>query len=219
MAEKPNRIGNGFDLLAPIYDFVVFLVFGKTFSHLQHEVLENLPSENRCLIIGGGSGEILSIAESKNLSQQYYYADLSTKMLNKAKLRMASNTKTFIEYDTDWKKWQSVEFDYIILPFVLDCYAAELVDTMIADLKSCLSSKGKVILFDFNQEEDFGYEPNKLKDQFIRLLYWFFSKTAGLKVKTLPHFNMLFEKQGFQTEIRSQRLKGWVQGVVFKLSQ
>lgn len=214
-----KRIAKGFNMVAPFYDFIVFLVFGKTFARLQREVFSFLTQKKHCLIVGGGSGEILELAINAELAKQFFYADLSDRMLLKAKKRAAKYATTSVEFSSDWKDWQHKRFDYIILPFVLDCYQQHEVSEMIQDFKKCLSHDGRILLFDFNQEQNFGYQPSFFKDAFIKLLYWFFKLTAGFESDQLPPFNLIFQAQGFKTETRITAYNEWIQGVVFGLNQ
>lgn len=214
-----NSMARGFDFVAPFYDLIVYLVFGKTFINLQSEVFAELQSQNNCLIIGGGSGQVLELAIEAKLSKHFYYADLSPKMLRKAKSRIETHPEVPVDFSLEWKAWKSNEFDYIVLPFVLDCYPASQVSAMIQELKECLSPKGKIVLFDFNEEVEHDYAPAIWKHVLISWLYMFFRKTAGVQATTLAPFNLLFGKQGFKPELRNTRMNGWIQGVVFSLQE
>ncbi|MDP4664145.1 MAG: class I SAM-dependent methyltransferase [Salibacteraceae bacterium] len=211
---KSSRIGNGFNLLAPIYDGVVFLFFGKAFSQLQQQLFSDLASAEKCLIVGGGSGEVLENAIAQNLASHYYYAELSDGMIEKTKNRISRlNHSSSIEFSNDWTSWKEQSFDVIILPFVLDCYAETELQPLLAKLVSCLSPKGKILFIDFNQEADFGYQAHFAKAGFITLLYAFFNIATGISAKKLPAFNQLFIAQGLIAERRILIKKGWIQAV------
>lgn len=211
---KLSRIGKGFNLLAPIYDGVVFLFFGKAFSRLQQQLFCDLASAEKCLIIGGGSGEVLENAILQNLASQYYYAELSDGMIEKTKTRISRlNHSSSIEFSNDWTSWNKESFDFIILPFVLDCYSETELHSLISTLVSCLSPKGKILFIDFNQEADFGYEAHFAKAGFITLLYAFFNIATGISAKKLPAFNQLFVAHGLITEKRILIKKGWIQAL------
>jgi tRNA (cmo5U34)-methyltransferase len=211
---KQSRIGSGFNLLAPIYDGVVFLFFGKAFSRLQQQLFSDLASAEKCLIIGGGSGEVLENAIAQNLASHYYYAELSDRMIKKTKSRISRLKTSYpIAFSNDWTTWKEQSFDVIILPFVLDCYSETELQSLISDLVSCLSPKGKILFIDFNQEDDFGYQAHFAKAGFISLLYAFFNLTTGISTKKLPAFNRLFRTHGLITEKRILIKKGWIQAV------
>lgn len=211
---KLSRIGKGFNLLAPIYDGVVFLFFGKSFSRLQQQLFSDLASAEKCLIIGGGSGEVLENAILQNLASEYYYAELSDKMIKKTKSRISRLNKSYsIAFSNDWTDWDKESFDFIILPFVLDCYSETELQSLISDLVSCLSPKGKILFIDFNQEAEFGYEAHFAKAGFISLLYAFFNLTTGISAQKLPAFNRLFRTHGLITEKQILIKKGWIQAL------
>ena len=215
---KLSRIGKGFNLLAPIYDGVVFLFFGKAFSRLQQQLFSDLASAEKCLIIGGGSGEVLKNAIHQNLASEYYYAELSDRMIEKTKTRISRlNHPSSIEFSNDWTTWKEQSFDVIILPFVLDCYSETELQSLISKLVSCLSPKGKILFIDFNQEAEFGYEAHFAKAGFITLLYAFFNIVTGISAKKLPAFNQLFMSQGLIAEKRILIKKGWIQAVCWSI--
>lgn len=215
---KQSHIGKGFNLLAPIYDGVVFLFFRKAFSRLQQQLFSDLTSAEKCLIIGGGSGEVLENAIYQKLASKYYYAELSDVMIEKTKTRISRlNHSSSIEFSNDWTTWKEQSFNFIILPFVLDCYSETELQSLISELVSCLSPKGKILFIDFNQEPEFGYEADFAKAGLITMLYAFFNIATGISATKLPAFNSLFIAQGLIAEKRILIKKGWIQAVCWSV--
>jgi len=213
---KPNRIGKGFNALAPIYDSIVKLIFGNSINSLQTQILKGFDSKDSCLIIGGGSGKILAQAIEANLAKNYFYAELSSAMIEKTKAKTFPETID-ISYSDNWKDWGGNSFDYVILPFVLDCYTEIEISTWLQELKDSLMLNARIIFIDFNNEPAFAYQPSLWKSTFIKMLYVFFGLTTAIKAKYLAPFNKLFERQNFQTEKRKHIYNGWVQAVVWKM--
>lgn len=203
-----SRIGKGFSALAPVYDHVVKLVFGSKLWQLQAFILKDLPAGENCLIIGGGSGKIMELALKQNLANRYFYAELSDKMIDKTKARV-KDSRQAIEYANEWKTWQNQSFDYIILPFVLDCYREESVNQFVSELSVCLAPQGKIVLVDFTKTK------NRLQSFFIKLLYLFFSAFTKIEARSLAPFKQIFQENGFEIEKEKALYRGWIQAIVW----
>lgn len=203
-----SRIGKRFSAIAPVYDSIVKLVFGERLWNLQDAILQDLPLGDNCLIIGGGTGKILEFAVERNLASNYFYAELSDKMIAQAQARLAS-LKHKIIYSNDWKDWQNKSFDYIILPFVLDCYSAENARLLVIELSKCMSKNGKLVLVDFFKTN------NHLQSLFIKSLYLFFRFFIKIESKKLPPYHEIFSQIGFEMERKKTAYHDWIQGIVW----
>ena len=73
---------SNFDSIAPFYDFLVKLVFGKKIWEAQRTHLNEIPENGSVLILGGGPGRIL---ESLPANINVTYLELSSKMIERAK--------------------------------------------------------------------------------------------------------------------------------------
>ena len=99
-----------FDRVASFYDRLVNLVFGNSLHEAQSLHLSEIESGESVLVIGGGTGSILSeIPEGAMVT----YLDASEQMTTAAKKYPADEYLTidFLEWDVERK------FDWIIAPF------------------------------------------------------------------------------------------------------
>ena len=212
-----TSIGKGFDRLASIYDLVVWLVFGNKISNLKKTFLESLSKGDNSIIIGGGSGKILEYALQSDIATNFVYAELSERMIEKTKSRITASDLSRIEFCDDFEpKLQEKKFDYIILPFVLDCYRNRDVKAMLSQFSAALTENGSIVFFDFNLSKEDGFEPKQWKTGFIKLLYTFFRLTTGIPAKKLPSFSRHFNEAGFYRGRTTLISNGWIQAIEWK---
>lgn len=211
------RIGKGFDRLAFIYDLVVWLVFGNKISNLKKTFLEPLTKAENAIIIGGGSGKILEYALQSDIATNFVYAELSERMIEKTKSRISTTDLSRIEFCDDFEpKLRENKFDYIILPFVLDCYRNRDVKAMLSQFSAALTENGSIVFFDFNLSKEDGFEPKQWKTAFIKLLYTFFHLATEIPAKKLPSFSRHFSEAGFYRGRTTLISKGWIQAIEWK---
>ena len=74
----------GYDRLAPYYDQLGQLIYGKAIASAQHAQIEHLPIGARVLIVGGGTGKVLEhLVQQK--PQEVIYVDISKAMISEAR--------------------------------------------------------------------------------------------------------------------------------------
>lgn len=175
-----------FDPIANWYNLLKKMVFRNQIELATQHFLHLIPPNSKILIIGGGTGQLLRHFHS---THQIKYLEFSRVMLNKAK---NVRTKATIEFiDADVLKWKSEEkFDYIMTPFVLDCFNETSLNSLIPKLKTNLAENASWIHTDF-------YPKNVLQRNLVRMMYLFFRITVKLKVNKLADFDHLFKKHKF----------------------
>lgn len=175
-----------FNRIAGVYDFLKRLVFGKQLEKAHNHFLNQISSNSKILLIGGGTGKILTNFDS---SHQIKYLELSGDMIEKAK-NMNSNTNVgFINADVlEWTT--NDKFDYIITPFVLDCFNEVQLNLILSKLKTTLNKGGEWIQTDF-------YPKKRMHRFLIKIMYGFFRVTTNLKTTELADFDSLFKKYNF----------------------
>jgi len=217
MPSKPlsEKIGRGFDRLAPVYDGIVELTFGRSIELLQQETLSSLERKERVAIIGGGSGLILKQALDFRLGNAFTNAEWSEAMVNKTKERLSPEQMSSVQFTKNAFRSEGAQYDYILFPFVLDCYTEDGVIELLERAKKHLSPNGKVVVIDFNQEAGTGYQKSWIKEAFIQVLYFFFRMTTSIPGRALPPFHSLAKQTGLHLETAIYRSNGWLQGTVW----
>lgn len=213
----PSRIGQGFNVLAPVYDWCVKLVFGSRVDALQKAAIQALSPTEDCLIIGGGTGKILRYALDHNLANRYVYAELSTKMISRTKDRLTNQELANVKFTTDCNS-EKTRYDVIILPFVLDCYSELQVSETIDNLKMKLAQNATVLVIDFNEETLNGFSPSWVQKVFLKFLYLFFQFGAGLETNKLPPLIKLFRAKEFKLYQHQVDYGGWLVATFWRLN-
>ena len=211
-----QKLARGFDLLASIYDTGVFMVFGKTLLILQKELVDQVAPVSTCLIVGGGTGAILRYGMDIQLANRYYYAELSGAMIKKTKNRLSTNEIGIVRFSQDvYSIDNQIKYDLILLPFVLDCYESQEVQSMLIHFTSRLESNGKIGVIDFNNDSIDGLKPRFWQHIITRLLYLFFRFTVGLKPKRLPPIIPILKDSGLNCVWNKSKYNAWLQASVW----
>ncbi|MBK6266759.1 class I SAM-dependent methyltransferase [Marivirga sp. S37H4] len=167
--------------------------------------LENIPENSHILIVGGGSGKLLSfLKESHTVS----YVELSEKMMELAKKRDFRATVNFIHSDIKYFSCQS-SFDVIITPFVLDCFVEEELFHVFEKMNDLLKKNGLWIHADF-------YPQNFRQKLFIRLMYWCFKLSTGIKAKKIADLKGIFSSEKFSEEKKALFLNDMVHSYIYR---
>ncbi|WKK75918.2 class I SAM-dependent methyltransferase [Marivirga salinae] len=175
-----------FNRIAFLYDFLKRLIFSQQLEKAGKYFLDTIPSSSKILIIGGGTGEIL---KNFNSSHHITYLELSEVMIRKAKKVNSNSRIEFVQADIlEWTT--NDKFDYVISPFILDCFDEMQLDQIFSGLKNLLNKEGSWIQTDF-------YPKNRGHKLLINIMYLFFNWATNLKVKKLADFDSLFKKYNF----------------------
>jgi cyclopropane fatty-acyl-phospholipid synthase-like methyltransferase len=175
-----------FDRIAIFYNHLKKAVFNGQIEMATYHFLRIIPSNSKILIIGGGTGQLLSNFTSNH---QIKYVELSYAMISKAEKVYSEASIDFIHADI--LEWDLDEkFDFILTPFVLDCFNETNLNSLFLKLKDNLAKNGRWIHTDF-------YPKNVLQKYLVKTMYFFFRITTKLKVNELADFDYLFHKHKF----------------------
>ncbi|HVA98541.1 MAG TPA: class I SAM-dependent methyltransferase [Bacteroidia bacterium] len=210
--KNENRIAKGINFLTPIYQLISRFIFANQIFKSQIYYLSELKNASSVLIVGGGNGDLLLELLKQKTATNYYYLDLSDKMISYTKKRVEKmypkqlNTITF-HCGSEKNLPENIFFDVIITPFVLDFFSGTDLKKMMQQLDEKLAPKGKWLMIDFNI-------PAKPKWMtffskiIIRFLYFFFNIFCALGVRELPCFEKYFFDLGYQSHAKKYFLNG-----------
>jgi len=193
---------NSFQAIAPYYDFLSKLVFGKNILRAQKVFLDRLPKHANILFVGGGSGEIMSDLLYQAQPKRITYIEASSAMLARAKKgyqKISHHIKsdTHVEFicGTEAQIPSGTLYDAVLTFFVLDVYNSNEAKLMVTKLSYSLKDKGEWLFADFTKE---GKGISRLwKIVMLMLMYKFFSLSSGLKNQSLPDFTEVFQSIGY----------------------
>jgi ubiquinone/menaquinone biosynthesis C-methylase UbiE len=184
---------NNFDYIAPVYDRLASLVYGKAIKDAQRVHLPSLITARSILIVGGGTGWLLKDVLELNPDSRITYLEASAKMLalsRKGIQDVDAKRVTFI-HGTEVILSQSAQFDTIIANFYLDLFTPAELSGVIIRLKHTLLADGQLVCTDFVNHTVW-------QRMLLGVMYGFFRLTTGLQNQQLAPWRDEVEAQGFQ---------------------
>ncbi len=209
LAGKPN-----FDWVAPVYDFLAFLVFGHRLRRAQVIFLNQIPANAQLLILGGGTGWLLQQVLTRCQPNRVVYLEASANMLARAGRRVinhnAAGSVVFRVGDETCLK-PDESFDVIMTPFVLDLFTEKHLQAALPQLRNRLRPGGRWLVTDFVPSVT-GWQ---------KVLLWamirFFRLTAGIQTRQLADWQKLLAESGLQRRAQKPQVSGMVSTEVWHL--
>ncbi|MBN8821552.1 MULTISPECIES: class I SAM-dependent methyltransferase [unclassified Spirosoma] len=207
METKPKAGGN-FNAVAPIYDLLAFLVFGRKLQQAQLTWLNRIPTGATVLLVGGGTGWLLQQVLTRCKPKRVVYLEASAQMLARASRRMVRlSVMGSVEFrlGDETSLTDEERFDVILTPFVLDLFSESfLQDSFVPRLYSVLKPGGLWLVTDF--------VPTTVGWQ--RALLWimirFFRLTAGIQTRQLANWQRVLAVANLSAREQGYHLKGMV---------
>ena len=76
---------NGFDVIAPVYDGLATMVFGRAIRKAELHYLSEVREGSKVLVVGGGTGRLLADLLKINPNCQIWYVEASEAMVRIAR--------------------------------------------------------------------------------------------------------------------------------------
>ncbi|WP_165841049.1 class I SAM-dependent methyltransferase [Larkinella punicea] len=189
MATSPP-VDAGFDGIAPFYDALSRLVFGNSLRKAQAHWLGSVPKKANILVLGGGSGWLLSRILAVCDPKTVLYIDASPVMISLAKKEVNNDSRVDFRVGTETAIRPGDRVQVLFTPFVLDLFTEERLQTQILPrLLTCLDKDGYWFCCDFVKPV-FWWQ---------RLLLWgqyrFFRTLSRIEANRLPNWLMLLNSQ------------------------
>lgn len=210
------RIARGFDLLAPVYDLLAFIVFGRTLRRAQTGLLDELRSARTVLVVGGGTGFLLEAILART-EARVLHLDLSAGMVRRARRRLERRRPQdlgrvlFVRGDLRGLPLAG-SFDAICTPFVLDLLDASAVLRAVRDLRAVLAPQGVWYDTDFRRAVRGPLRP--AADALLAVMYSFFRLTCGIDARRLPAIDASFAAAGLVVRREQSHLGGLVRALI-----
>ena len=213
MEPKPNAGGN-FNWVAPVYDALAFIVFGRRLQQAQAVFLDTIPANASVLIVGGGTGWLLEELLRKCQPKRVLYLEASAQMLARASRRMVRQAVLgMVEFrvgdETSLKPDE--RFDVILTPFVLDLFTEKTLQIyFIPQLMKVLNPGGLWLVTDFVQP------PMGWQKALLWIMIRFFRLTAGIQTRQLADWQQVLAESGLICQNQEIRVGGMVSAEVWK---
>jgi ubiquinone/menaquinone biosynthesis C-methylase UbiE len=199
-----------FDRIAPYYDRLAGLVFGRSIRRAQRHFLDHIPPGARVLVVGGGTGWLLVDLLKRPEVTHVTYLEASAVMLRLAQQkvqRLPVPPKATIRYTHGNERAlpPGDRYDVLITNFVLDMYAGVALDQLMQRLLAHLQPGGCWLFTDFEFSE------RKRHRGWQRAMtggmYAFFRVTAGITRQALPPYHRRFTALGLRL-VKEKRFYG-----------
>jgi ubiquinone/menaquinone biosynthesis C-methylase UbiE len=192
-----------FDRVAPFYHTLEAITFGNALQRARVRWIGELGDRRRALILGEGNGRFVCELVRAHPDLQIECVDDSGRMLALAERRLSSeghraNVRFVRQNIAEWEPMHP--YDLIVTHFVLDCFAAEEMETIVQKLARAAMPGATWLLADFT------VPPGKLAalqaKAWLRIMYAFFRITAGLRTKELVDATPYLRRHGFSCAAR-----------------
>lgn len=207
----PNNFS--FDTIAPFYDFLVRLVFQQKLEKAQESLLVQVLEKGRVLILGGGTGWVLTRLLELKPGVSVVYLEVSEKMLTLSQRRwQKAGGKGQVAFRLGDESVLGIteQFDYMLVPFVFDLYETHYLKTVfVPNLCQHLAEDGILGLVDFRQTTKLFHRG------LIGAMFLFFKYVSRIKTAMLPNYSEALQSSLFLVENSTQYFMG---GMVFSQS-
>jgi len=211
---------NNFNRIAPVYDGLSRLVFGRRLQRAQTLFLDQIPGTNvsgtgtSVLVLGGGTGEILTAIFAKQPGCRVLFLEPSAQMVSQATrrvLRLTGPANIAFRVGNETTLRSDERFDVIITPFVLGLFTEETLQTrLVPRLRQALKPDGVWLVTDFVNTPVW----------WQRTLLWsmirFFRLTADIEARQLANWQQTLSNVGLTRQRQGFAVWGMVSAEVWR---
>ena len=201
---------NGFDRIAFIYDFLAKLVFGKSIIDSQKFFLSNISDNSKVLILGGGSGWLLSEFLKQKPNCEVWYIEASEKMISLSKGKIENIRNVHFIHGTEQDIQLSIKYDVLITNFYLDLFTNHQLLNIITKIRSVMKAEAQWIVTDFVNNKRWW------QSIMLKVMYWFFRITCSIESRQLPEWNRLVEKAGVKEVSSKAFYSGFIKTALYR---
>lgn len=204
---------NDFDKVAPFYDKLAGLIFGKVIKKAQTKYLHLIKPGSKILILGGGTGWILKEILDRQTEVEINYVEKSAQMIELAKTACPNHNIEFV--NLPFEEWHTEEkFDFILCNFFLDVFQSQnLRDQIIPKIKNLIAENGGLLVADFQVN----------KSIWQKLLLWvmhkFFNLFSNMESRKLIDLNELLISNRLKEASTSHFFKHMIFSRVYEFGQ
>jgi ubiquinone/menaquinone biosynthesis C-methylase UbiE len=192
-----------FDRIAPFYRTLETIVFGHALQRARTRWLRAITKPRKALILGEGNGRFICELFKVHPHLEIDCVDASAAMLELVKARVGANVPGNVRLiQRDILEWTPAgSYDLIVTHFVLDCFEADEIETVVKKLANAATRDATWLLADFTLPER-GLARMHAKI-WLRAMYAFFRFTAGLRTRELVDPTGEVSARGFVCRARA----------------
>ena len=204
---------SNYDPVANHYDWLSKIIFRKNLILAQTCLLQHIPPKSNILIVGGGTGWILSaLTKTYPSGLNITYVEMSEKMIHLAKMHNSGNNqvhfvhKAIEDYSTDQT------FDIILTAFLFDNFMENKVRLVFNKLALLLNKNGKWLFADFHTDNE---KRHWWQRSLVKAMYHFFRVVCHIEANQLVPVKILFERNDFRDMYSYERMYGLIRSAVY----
>ena len=209
-------MGNNYNSIANIYDVLSRVVFGKSIMKAQIFLLKYIPENSKVLIVGGGTGWILSeLSKMYEKGIEITYVEKSAKMIALSKQKnIQHNSVEFINAGIE-EFLTGKKFDVIFTAFLFDNFLPEKIEFVFSKLNQLLKPNGLWLYADFMNDK----MNSKWWQKFLlKTMYLFFKITCHIETQQLINMSAYFS-DGYNKLSEKYYYSNFIKSVVYKKAE
>ena len=200
---------NGFDWLAPIYDPLARVIYGKSIVRAQTCFLDSVSPFSKVLIIGGGTGWLLAELLQDRPECEVWYIESSVNMLSMAKKKNKNSSRVHFILGTE-KDIPACGFDMVITHFFLDLFSPLTLQSVVQRISRSFKPTTLWLVADFVNQ-------GKWWQRFLlKTMYSFFRRTCQIEAGTLPPWGSILVQSGLTRVDRRLFYGGFIESAIYR---
>jgi tRNA (cmo5U34)-methyltransferase len=210
-----------FQRIAPYYDTLAKLVFGNTIDHAQKAFFSLIPKGSSVLIIGGGTGRILTDLIKNREPKHITFIEASSAMLHKAEKRferldhaLTDQVDTCFLHGTEKQISADQHYDVLMTFFLLDLYPTHEAKALSSVLSAHLRPSGSWLFADFCLQGN-AYR-QCWQNILLKIMYNFFRLTSNLQNQSLPDYQQIFKELGYFPVQQKYYYKNFIVSTIYR---
>lgn len=206
-----------FDQVAPFYDALARLIFGNILLQAQTAFLLDVPAGSRVLIIGGGTGQILTILLQQGNCREIVFLEVSEKMLQQARTGIKDQPNAHqvsFRLGTEAAILPGEKFDVIMTHFFLDLFSDKFLPPLLTILHRALAKEGYWVATDFVIPKELSWQRIWAKI-LLKIMYIFFGLTCRISAKSLPDWEAWLRQYGLEAKQSRFFYHGLIRAALF----
>jgi len=201
---------NGFDRLATLYDPLARMIYGQSIVQAQTCFLDVIPSFSKVLIVGGGTGWLLTKLLQDHPECEVWYIESSVNMLSMAARKSMDPGRVHFILGTE-EDIPGCGFDVVITHFFLDLFSKPAL--LIAVQKICLALRPSALWI----VADFVDQGKGWQRFLLKTMYSFFRQTCRIEARTLPPWGGALIQSGLYKVEHRLYYKGFIESAVYRM--
>lgn len=186
---------NGYDRIAWLYDSLAQWVFRGSVLQAQCCFLSSLKPDDQVLIIGGGSGQVLTEIQKLHIPVRIDFIEPSHQMIEKARRRVQNTPSLSINFYE--KEFQSFitdgKYDWVYCFFFFDLFKKETLDRHLDHVMELMKTESVLWISDFQNMKGVFWQRF-----LVYTMHVFFKWTTNLESRRLKDINAIVKAKGFK---------------------